>query len=139
MLRVDTHRYQWIPVGTLCYQWITYATSGYPLVYTSGYLMLPVDTHRYPWIPVGNLYYTHTAQCRDGDIKIPAGEVRGLLEVCISRRWATICRDEWTYKSDVAVVCRELGYSSGKHLHIFYYMCTINTIDWYWVLLSVNP
>ena len=64
----------------------------------------------------------YTAQCNDGDIRIQAGEIRGLLEVCINRRWATICRDGWTYYTDAVVACRELGYSGGKHLHI--HVCT---------------
>ena len=39
----------------------------------------------------------------------------GPLKVCVSKRWVTVCSDGWT-DADTSVVCRQLGYNSGKKL-----------------------
>ena len=52
-------------------------------------------------------------QCNDGDIRLLTGETRGPLEVCVSKRWATLCPNGWS-DVDAAVACRQLGYDSGK-------------------------
>ena len=41
------------------------------------------------------------------------GETSGPLEVCVSKRWATVCGYGWS-DVDAAVACRQLGYDSGE-------------------------
>lgn len=38
--------------------------------------------------------------------------IAGGLQVCVNRKWATVCRDEWDDK-DNNVACRQLGFSYG--------------------------
>ena len=52
-------------------------------------------------------------QCDDGDIQLLMGETSGQLDVCVSKRWTTVCPDGWTDVA-AAVACRQLGYDSGK-------------------------
>ena len=55
-------------------------------------------------------------QCDDGDIQLLMGETSGPVEVCVNKRWATVCYDGWS-DVDAAVACRQLGYDSGKNVH----------------------
>ena len=57
--------------------------------------------------------------CNDGDIRLLRGEISGPLEVCVSKRWATMCSSGWS-NVDAAVACRQLGYDSGKKCLIHY-------------------
>ena len=59
-------------------------------------------------------------QCDDGDIRLLTGEIRGPLEVCVSKRWATVYSNRW-YDADATVACRQLGYDSGKRYKIHFF------------------
>ena len=64
-------------------------------------------------------------QCDDGDIRLWTGEIRGPLEVCVSKRWATVHRKEWS-DVDATVACRQLGYDSGKrYIQNTHFYCSI--------------
>ena len=52
-------------------------------------------------------------QCDDGDVRILTGIPSGPLEVCVNKRWATLCSNGWS-DVDASVACRQLGYDSGK-------------------------
>ena len=54
-------------------------------------------------------------QCDDGDIRLLTGEITGPLDVCVSKRWATVCSDGWS-SIDATVACRQLGYAGGKRV-----------------------
>ena len=51
-----------------------------------------------------------TAPCDDGDIRLQTEGTMGPLQVCVSKRWASVCYHRWF---DVApsVICRQLGYA----------------------------
>ena len=59
--------------------------------------------------------------CDDGDINVQllVGEISGPVEVCVNKRWATVCPHGWS-DVDAAVACRQLGYDSGKSYGIHY-------------------
>ena len=50
--------------------------------------------------------------CNDGDVRLTE-ETMGPLDVCVNKRWATVCYNGWT-DVDSSVVCRQLGYTSGE-------------------------
>ena len=54
-------------------------------------------------------------QCDDGDIRLLTGEIQGPVEVCVSKRWATVCPFGWS-DVEASVVCRQIGFRSGKNL-----------------------
>ena len=68
-------------------------------------------------------------QCEDGDIKPLMEETKGQVEVCISKRWATVSYEGSGYFYDYAwmdsdsaaatVICRQLGYGNGKWARLF--------------------
>ena len=55
------------------------------------------------------------AQCEDGEVRLVEGEseTEGRVEVCINKRWGTICRDARWSDEDAITVCRQLGYWEG--------------------------
>jgi len=50
--------------------------------------------------------------CTDGGIRLVGGTLpnAGRIEVCLYRRWGTVCDDSWD-RVDASVACRQLGYS----------------------------
>ena len=40
-------------------------------------------------------------------------EKEGRVEVCMNRRWGTVCRDGWS-DEDATTLCRQLGYGEGN-------------------------
>ena len=56
-----------------------------------------------------------SVQCNNGDIRTFTGEKGGPLEVCVSKRWATVCSNRRTnIDAAIHVACRQLGYDDGK-------------------------
>ena len=53
------------------------------------------------------------APCTDGELRLAGGNIanEGRVEICMNNVWGTVCDDFWG-KTDAAVVCRQLGYST---------------------------
>ena len=56
--------------------------------------------------------------CEDGDVRLVGGGKKGegLVEICISNRWGSICGNgdaNWSH-SEAAVVCRQLGFDPAE-------------------------
>ena len=51
-------------------------------------------------------------QCDDGDVNVLHGELMGQVQVCINKRWTTVCVDGWN--GSASTMCRQLGYNGGK-------------------------
>ena len=56
---------------------------------------------------------TSPAQCQDEDVRLAGSDLAGRVEVCISQRWGSVCAYGWN-NEDASVVCKQLGYSTGK-------------------------
>ena len=55
-------------------------------------------------------------QCDDGDIRSSTGDIKVPLEVCVNKRWATVCSNGWSIV-DATVACKQMGYDSGKNVN----------------------
>ena len=49
------------------------------------------------------------SNCLSGDVRL-SRSLQGVVEICISGYWGTICVNQWD-NIDASVVCQELGYS----------------------------
>ena len=67
-------------------------------------------------------------QCDDGDVRLLTGVMNGPLEVCVSKRWASVCFEGGS-DVDAAVACRQLGYASGEINIIHYSLRYVNKIN----------
>ena len=49
--------------------------------------------------------------CEEGELRLVGGHsvTNGRVEVCIEKRWGTVCGDSWDIM-EVEVICRQLGY-----------------------------
>ena len=54
------------------------------------------------------------AQCQDGDVRLVGSDLAGQVEVCISQRWGGVCITDCAEDTIYSVVCRQLGFSTGK-------------------------
>ena len=54
--------------------------------------------------------------------------MEGRVEICVNRRWGTVCDSQWT-DNHTAVVCRQLGFSDivGGRLKVTYVSIPHNT------------
>ena len=54
-----------------------------------------------------------TAPCTAAQLRLAGGNIanEGRVEICIDNIWGTVCINSWG-RTDAAVVCRQLGYSS---------------------------
>ena len=58
--------------------------------------------------------------CDHGDIRLVSisNPLQGRVEVCYDGVWGTVCSQSWS-RSDAAVACRQLGFSStGMHIDL---------------------
>ena len=55
--------------------------------------------------------FINIAPCAAGELRLVGGNFinEGRVEICIGGAWGTLCEDSWD-NTDVAVVCRQLGY-----------------------------
>ena len=53
-----------------------------------------------------------TGPCESGRVRLANGypASRGVLEICVNGKFATVCADQWD-NTDASIVCKELGYS----------------------------
>ena len=57
-----------------------------------------------------------TAQCNHSEVRILTenSNLKGQVLVCYNKRWAAVCDDIWWDDDAASVVCKQLGYFSGK-------------------------
>ena len=60
------------------------------------------------------------SECTDGDVQLVGGTVEGegRIEICVGRRWGTVCDDQFGVR-DAGVVCKQLGYGDQSKRNIF--------------------
>ena len=53
---------------------------------------------------------TAAANCTNGDVRLIGGNniTEGLVEICVSGTWGSICDDSWGAQ-EMSVVCKQLG------------------------------
>lgn len=53
--------------------------------------------------------------CDTGSVRLVGGDdnAEGRVELCLGAEWGTVANNTWD-ESDADVVCRQLGYTSGK-------------------------
>ena len=69
---------------------------------------------------VWNIKFFYLVPCQNGDIRLVNGKTpyEGRVEVCLNRRWGTVCDDFWS-PFDARVACRQLGFpTTGKHNYV---------------------
>lgn len=66
---------------------------------------------------------TSNTSCHNGDIRLAGGRdsTEGRVEICYNGRWGTVC-DDLFGNSDARVICRQLGFTSGRQAHA--HVCT---------------
>ena len=52
-------------------------------------------------------------ECDDGEVRLLEAERRGQVEVCMNKRWLTVCGNGWNSVA-ASAMCRQLGYGNGK-------------------------
>ena len=66
-------------------------------------------------------YHYHSAVCNDGQIRLQDGihldSWTGILEVCFNQRWGAVISSVDADAPLAQVLCRQLGYLSGKGQH----------------------
>ncbi len=55
--------------------------------------------------------------CNHGDIRLVGGALlnEGRLEICLQRKWGTVCRHSWDSRES-GIACEQLGFQSGSKL-----------------------
>lgn len=89
------------------------------IIVLSSFLLLPpfsfpISFSASPSSPPSPPAENSTRVCTNGDIRLVGSQApyEGLVEVCFSGHWGTVCHDNWD-SQDAQVVCRLLGYDSG--------------------------
>ena len=71
--------------------------------------------------------YLYAAPCTNGQLQLAGGNIanEGRVEICMNNEWGTVCDDSWG-KTDAAVVCRQLGFSTQglKYHRVLKGICT---------------
>lgn len=59
--------------------------------------------------------------CTEGAIRLMDGatDMEGRVEVCVGRRWGTVCDDAWSVE-DARVACGQLGFSRLSELFLYW-------------------
>ena len=66
--------------------------------------------------------------CCDGAVRLAGGTLsnEGRVELCISRKWKTVCDNSWS-SNEARVVCRQLGYAYQGESDLFHEHCVAIT------------
>ena len=68
-------------------------------------------------------------ECDDGEVRLLRAErrPRGQVEVCMNKRWLTVCYNGWN-DAAALTVCRQLGYNYGKSMSLRIYTWALQCI-----------